>query len=69
MPYLSAHEMAALMLLGHAPVVVERETPDMAALRDAGLAEVVGQESGHPRFRITWCGEAVLRSLRALAES
>jgi len=61
--------MAALMLLGHAPVEVERETPDMTALRDAGLAEVVGQASGNPRFRITWNGEAVLRNLRALAGS
>ncbi|QBR04363.1 hypothetical protein [Paraburkholderia pallida] len=66
-PSLSAHEMAALMLLSYAPIEVESETPDMTALRDAGLAEVIGQDTAKARFSITWDGEVVLRSLRASA--
>ena len=59
--------MAALMLLGHAPVEAEGEAPDMTALRDAGLAEMIGQDAAKARFSITCDGEAVLRSLRASA--
>ncbi|WP_429580016.1 hypothetical protein [Paraburkholderia youngii] len=47
-PRLSAHEMAALMLLGHAPVKVDVEVEDldMTALHDAGLAQRIEREPG-----------------------
>lgn len=46
MPRLSAHEMAALILLGYAAVEVEVEDLDMTALRDVGLAQRVKREPG-----------------------
>ncbi|AJY44123.1 hypothetical protein I6G56_15480 [Burkholderia humptydooensis] len=66
MPRLSAHEMAALMLLEHAPVEVEQGTLDMTALRDAGLAELVDREKGEPKFSITRKGKVLLRILSVL---
>ncbi|MGU7770713.1 hypothetical protein ACV229_11095 [Burkholderia sp. MR1-5-21] len=66
MPSLSAHEMAALMLLDHAPVEVEMGTLDITALCDAGLAELIGMEAGEPKFSITRKGKTVLRILTAL---
>jgi hypothetical protein len=62
---LSAHEMAALMLLRYAPVEAGAEDPDMAALRDAGLAELLGRESGKPTISITRKGNEVLQMLGA----
>ncbi|AOJ03609.1 MULTISPECIES: hypothetical protein [Burkholderia] len=66
MPRLSAHEMAALMLLEHAPVEVERGTLDMTMLRDAGLAELIDREKGKPKFSITRKGKVMLRILSEL---
>ncbi|KVD18021.1 hypothetical protein [Burkholderia ubonensis] len=43
MPRLSAHEMAALMLLEQAPVEIERGTLDMTMLRDAGACRFTCQ--------------------------
>lgn len=63
MPRLSAHEMAALMLLCYAPVEAGAEDPDMTALRDAGLAELLERESGKPTISITHKGNEVLRML------
>jgi hypothetical protein len=67
-PRLSAHEMAALMLLGHAPVQVNAEVEDldMTALHDAGLAQRIERERGWQEFSITNEGRDVLRVLGAL---
>jgi hypothetical protein len=66
MPRLSAHEMAALMLLGYAPVELEVENPDMAALRDAGLAQRIDRETRSPEFSITHEGREMLLLLSML---
>ncbi|SDG22550.1 hypothetical protein [Paraburkholderia phenazinium] len=63
--YLSAHEIATLLVLLQAPVDVMAATPDVAALRDAGLAQVVDAGPGNVRFAITEEGNAVLRVLGA----
>ncbi|MGZ2746658.1 hypothetical protein [Burkholderia stagnalis] len=64
-PRLSAHEIAALMLLDQAPVAAEPGTLDLTALREAGLAELIETEAGGPEFSITRTGQAVLRILSA----
>jgi len=66
MPRLSAHEMAALMLLGYAPVEAGVEDPDLIALREAGLAELDDRKTGGQQFLITRKGKEMLRSLSAL---
>jgi hypothetical protein len=43
---LSAHEIATLMVLLQAPVDAMAATPDVAALREAGLAQVVDAGQG-----------------------
>jgi hypothetical protein len=63
--YLSAHEIATLLVLLQAPVDVMAATPDVAALREAGLAQVVDAGQGKARFAITDEGNAVLRVLGA----
>ncbi|WP_321949332.1 hypothetical protein [Paraburkholderia sp. J10-1] len=60
---LSAHEMAALMLLDYAPVEVDVEDPDMTVLRDAGLAQRTDHEPGRQEFSITREGIEMLRVL------
>ncbi|MEX3811243.1 hypothetical protein AB3X96_13385 [Paraburkholderia sp. BR13439] len=67
-PRLSAHEMAALMLLANAPVKVDVEVEDldMTALHDAGLAQRIEREPGWQEFSITNEGRDVLRVLGAL---
>jgi hypothetical protein len=62
---LSAHEIAALLLLLQAPVDVMAATPDVMALRDVGLAQMVESEQGKARLAITNEGNAVLRVLGA----
>lgn len=64
-PRLSAHEIAALMLLDQAPVAAGPGTLDLTALRDAGLAELIESKAGGPEFSITRSGQAVLRILSA----
>jgi hypothetical protein len=66
MPRLSAHEMAALMLLGYAPVEVGGENPDLAALSEAGLAERNDSETGPQQFLITRKGKEMLGMLSAM---
>lgn len=65
---LSAHEIAALMLLQHAPVSAEMETLDILALREAGLAERVERRTGGFQFAITHKGKVVLHMLSSLIE-
>jgi hypothetical protein len=62
---LSAHEIATLMVLLQAPVDAVAATPDVAALREAGLAQVVDAGQGKVSFAITDEGNAVLRVLGA----
>lgn len=62
---LSAHELATLLVLLQTPVDVRAATEDVLALREAGLARLVGSEPGEARFAITDEGNAVLRMLDA----
>ena len=62
---LSAHEIATLLLLLHAPVAVMAATPDVMALREVGLVQLVESEQGEARFALTVEGNAVLRVLGA----
>ncbi|MGA3251018.1 MAG: hypothetical protein ABSD12_23185 [Paraburkholderia sp.] len=62
---LSAHEIATLMVLLQAPLDAMAATPDVAALREAGLAQVVDAGKGNLSFAITDEGNAVLRVLGA----
>jgi hypothetical protein len=45
-PHLSAHGMAALMLLRHSQIQIIMGTADVAALQKAGLAELIESEIG-----------------------
>jgi hypothetical protein len=62
---LSAHEIATLLLLLSAPVEAMAATPDVIALREAGLVQLVASERGEARFALTAEGNAVLRVLGA----
>jgi hypothetical protein len=62
---LSAHEIATLLLLLNASVDVMAATPDVMALREAGLVQLVASEQGEARFALTAEGSAVLRVLGA----
>jgi hypothetical protein len=66
--YLSAHEMAALVLLRYAPRDARLDHPDVAALLDAGLVELTPTADGEFRFALTPEGQAVLQALGALDE-
>jgi hypothetical protein len=62
---LSAHELATLLLLHNAPVAPMAVTPDVMALREVGLVQLVESEQGEARFALTVEGNAVLRVLGA----
>jgi hypothetical protein len=62
---LSAHEIATLLLLLNAPVDMMAATPDVLALREVGLVQLVALEQGEARFALTAEGNAVLRVLGA----
>jgi hypothetical protein len=62
---LSAHELATLLLLHDAPVALMAVTPDVMALREVGLVQLVESEQGEARFALTVEGNAVLRVLGA----
>jgi hypothetical protein len=62
---LSAHELATLLVLLQAPLDVMAATPDVIALREAGLAQLTDSGQGKRRFAITDKGDAVLRVLGA----
>jgi hypothetical protein len=61
---LSAHEIATLLLLLNAPVEIVATSPDVMALREVGLVQLVS-EQGETRFALTAEGNAVLRVLGA----
>jgi hypothetical protein len=62
---LSAHEIAALLLLLNAPVELVAATPDVMALHEVGLVQLVASEIGESTFALTAEGNAVLRVLGA----
>jgi hypothetical protein len=62
---LSAHEVATLLLLLSAPVDVMAATPDVLALCEVGLVQLVASEQGEARYALTAEGNAVLRVLGA----
>jgi hypothetical protein len=62
---LTAHEIATLLLLLNAPVEVMAATPDVAALQEVGLVQLVESEKGEAMFALTVEGNAVLRVLGA----
>jgi hypothetical protein len=65
-PCLSAHEMAALVLLCRGPKELRMRSPDVVALQEAGLAGLIEAEIGESRFAITSEGNAVLQALGVL---
>lgn len=62
---LSGHEIATLLRLHDAPVALMAVTPDVMALREVGLVQLIESEQGHARFALTAKGNAVLRALGA----
>ena len=63
--WLSAHELATLLLLHDAPVALMAVTLDVMALREVGLAQLLESEQGEARFALTVEGNEVLRVLGA----
>jgi hypothetical protein len=61
---LSAHEVAALLLLDYTSVEASAATPDFFALKDCGLASVTQCTEGD-RIVLTTRGLAVLRRIKA----
>jgi hypothetical protein len=49
----------------NAPVDVMAATPDVVALREVGLVQLIASEQGEARFALTAEGNAVLRVLGA----
>ncbi|MGF6781855.1 hypothetical protein [Paraburkholderia sp. GAS334] len=62
---LSAHKLATHLVLFQASVDATGVTPDVLALREAGLAQLVDSGQGTTRFSITDEGNAALRILGA----
>jgi hypothetical protein len=60
---LSHHELAALLLLLHAPIDVMAASPDIASLREYGYVEYVSPSEGETKVRLTEDGNAILRGL------
>jgi hypothetical protein len=61
-----AHEIATLLLLLNAPVDVMAATPDVLALHEVGLVQLIASEQGEARFALTAEGNAVARAWRRL---
>ncbi|MBI0330458.1 hypothetical protein [Burkholderia plantarii] len=59
---LSHHEIATLLVLLHAPIGANAK-PELPALQEAGLVEMVGNDADAPTFRLTADGTAVLKGL------
>ncbi len=59
---LSHHEIATLLVLLHAPISANAK-PELPALQEAGLIEMVGSDADAPVVRLTADGNAVLRGL------
>jgi hypothetical protein len=61
-----AHEIATLLLLLNAPVDVMAATPDVVALHEVGLVQLIASEQDEARFALTAEGNAVARAWRRL---
>jgi hypothetical protein len=61
-----AHEIATLLLLLNAPVDVMAATPDVMALHEVGLVQLIASEQGEARFALAAEGNAVARAWRRL---
>ncbi len=59
---LSHHEIATLLVLLHAPISASAK-PELPALQEAGLIEMVNADAAVPSFRLTADGSAVLKGL------
>ncbi|TCW83357.1 hypothetical protein C5O80_15490 [Burkholderia sp. SRS-46] len=61
---LSHHEIATLLVLLHAPIGANAAKPELPALQEAGLVEMVKLDADtQPSFRLTENGTAVLKGL------
>ncbi|MBP0595056.1 hypothetical protein J8I87_36460 [Paraburkholderia sp. LEh10] len=62
---LSAHELATLFRLRNASVLTDVETPDVIALQEAGMVQVIVSEDGDAALALTVDGKVLLRMLGA----
>ncbi|OUL90448.1 hypothetical protein CA603_17245 [Paraburkholderia hospita] len=62
---LSAHELATLFRLRNASVLTDVETPDVIALQEAGVVQVIMSEGGDAALALTVDGKVLLRMLGA----
>jgi hypothetical protein len=62
---LSAHELATLFRLRTASVLTDVETPDVVALQEAGVVQVIISEDGDAALKLTVDGKVLLRMLGA----
>ncbi|BCZ81869.1 hypothetical protein PTKU64_55440 [Paraburkholderia terrae] len=62
---LSAHELATLFRLRNASVLTDIETPDVIALQEAGVVQVIMSEDGDAALTLTVDGKVLLRMLGA----
>lgn len=62
---LSAHELATLFRLRDASVLTDIETPDVIALQEAGVVQVIMSEDGDAALALTVDGKVLLRMLGA----
>ncbi|MFP3647683.1 hypothetical protein [Paraburkholderia sp. SIMBA_054] len=62
---LSAHELATLFRLRNASVLTDIETPDVIALQEAGVVQVIMSEDGGAALALTVDGKVLLRMLGA----
>ncbi|AOK57125.1 hypothetical protein DF107_32295 [Burkholderia stagnalis] len=61
---LSHHEIATLLVLLHAPIGASAAKPELPALQEDGLVEMVKLDADtQPSFRLTENGTAVLKGL------
>ncbi|TCG05272.1 hypothetical protein BZM27_34725 [Paraburkholderia steynii] len=62
---LSAHELATLFRLRNASILTDVETPDVIALQEAGVVQVIMSEDGDAALALTVDGKVLLRMLGA----
>lgn len=62
---LSAQELTTLLCLRDASVLADAETPDVIALQEAGLVQVIMSEDGDAALALTVDGKVLLRMLGA----
>ncbi|WP_042305861.1 hypothetical protein [Paraburkholderia terrae] len=62
---LSAQELTTLLCLRDASVLADAETPDVIALQEAGMVQVIMSEDGDAALALTVDGKVLLRMLGA----